>query len=433
MNRYVALFVFGFCLFVFSCKQSSRKDEGAAYDSYGNVLGPTGNSSRPVEAEGSTPKADSLVKVDSVAKPDAVKPAPVIARRYAPVPVPQNTSFHDVFRSCRYVQLETNKNCLLGRIWQLLAHDGKIFILSGTHAVYCFDLNGRFLYSVNHQGKGPDEYLSIASICLEDTVLYLNTPKKIMCYRLRDGVFIKSIPIEFYNKFLVVDRNFVYLQRFMASGDKGGSIMVCDLSQPGSAVRYFLDGPRFSMSLPDLFTAGLGQGYFVDPYFNQVYLFRDGEMWDYVKFDFGSRNLSMRAVEEMVANKRPPQSEKWASGLSRVRETSRFMVASFEIEKILSVILTDKTRGKSVYYSFENLRDSLTPLCAIPLDFEAATERGFLAFVPEGDIPYHKKAIEGMQLDARSPYYANYMVLRKHADDSNPILAIYEINEDVFK
>lgn len=75
----------------------------------------------------------------------------------------------DIADSISYVKLETRPECLLAFGHPLIRHN-RIFYSTGRPSrFYVFDINGTFLYQIDHQGKGPGEYLGIGTWTLNES------------------------------------------------------------------------------------------------------------------------------------------------------------------------------------------------------------------------------------------------------------------------
>lgn len=63
----------------------------------------------------------------------------------------------------KVVQLETGDNCLFGDIAKLYVAKDRIFVLDSQIAegLFVFDMEGKFLFAINHKGQGPGEFYSI--------------------------------------------------------------------------------------------------------------------------------------------------------------------------------------------------------------------------------------------------------------------------------
>jgi hypothetical protein len=74
--------------------------------------------------------------------------------------------FNDLIEDYKYIKLETNENCLIGEVRQFQIYKSNIYIL--TDVVNCFDPEGKFLFSINRKGRGPDEFIQIHNFSIDE-------------------------------------------------------------------------------------------------------------------------------------------------------------------------------------------------------------------------------------------------------------------------
>ena len=114
-----------------------------------------------------------------------------------------------------FIQLESNSNCIIGEISKLLMHDEKYFIFDKiTKSVFCFNNEGKFLYKVSKQGKGPGEYYMLKDIninreeqCIE---LYDRGKKEILSFSFQ-GNFKSKRNIDMYFDSFINFENSTYV------------------------------------------------------------------------------------------------------------------------------------------------------------------------------------------------------------------------------
>lgn len=91
------------------------------------------------------------------------------------------------------VPLETNDSCLIGSIGKCLITDRRLFITDNQSLrILSFSLdNGQYMGEVSNYGRGPGEYIDIADIAADDSILYVlsSLGKKIIRYSF-DGSFL---------------------------------------------------------------------------------------------------------------------------------------------------------------------------------------------------------------------------------------------------
>ena len=72
-------------------------------------------------------------------------------------------SIFDVFERIELIPLETIDESIFQRVSRLNYHDGVLYILdAGGGKILAFDSTGKFLFKIDDQGQGPNEYLHIA-------------------------------------------------------------------------------------------------------------------------------------------------------------------------------------------------------------------------------------------------------------------------------
>lgn len=104
--------------------------------------------------------------------------------------------------SIHYIRLETTLDNIIGEIGKVLCLDNKIIIVDDmfSHSVYFFDMHGKYLNKIAHRGTGPDEYVKIESVSVDEQekrVFILDSnQQKILVYTL-EGKFLDSVRLDF--------------------------------------------------------------------------------------------------------------------------------------------------------------------------------------------------------------------------------------------
>lgn len=132
----------------------------------------------------------------------------------------ESYAFDSLIDDISYIKLETNSDCLIGNIHQILCSNDYIFIMDVfvTNTVYCFDKQGRFVRRIGKIGQGPGEYTHLFKMCLtsDQKQIVLYDWKRLHYYDL-NGKHIKDVTPDFdvYDIELV---NEDYIAGFQASG-----------------------------------------------------------------------------------------------------------------------------------------------------------------------------------------------------------------------
>ncbi|MDR1593633.1 MAG: 6-bladed beta-propeller [Prevotellaceae bacterium] len=101
----------------------------------------------------------------------------------------------DIFSKVDYIPLETNDECLIGRIEQILVYKDRLYLLDRfqTKSVFCYSKDGKFLYQIDKKGQGPGEYIDIDNISIDHDndrlLLYFN--HNVLEYDL-NGNYVKT-------------------------------------------------------------------------------------------------------------------------------------------------------------------------------------------------------------------------------------------------
>jgi len=107
----------------------------------------------------------------------------------------KSTNIDSVFINPRFVPLETTKDCIIESYDDIVIVDSTIFILSNSksqQAIFAFNMKGRFLFKIDSQGRGPDEYLAITAFNVNSKERYIEIAEmKIKKYGF-DGKYIGS-------------------------------------------------------------------------------------------------------------------------------------------------------------------------------------------------------------------------------------------------
>ncbi len=65
----------------------------------------------------------------------------------------------------KVIPLQTNDNCVLGIIYQVLLEDNYFYLLDGaTNTIFMFDKSGKYISRINAYGFGPEKYSNVSHI-----------------------------------------------------------------------------------------------------------------------------------------------------------------------------------------------------------------------------------------------------------------------------
>lgn len=131
----------------------------------------------------------------------------------------------------RVIPLETNKECLVGRIDKIIKRDSIFYILSNDSKIQSFDYEGQHLSTFENIGRGPDEYTYIGDFDIYDhngkKEIWLCDMDCIKIYNEIDMQHVKTIHYPFViNKFKKTTDDHILLM----TGQNKTLISLSDLS-----------------------------------------------------------------------------------------------------------------------------------------------------------------------------------------------------------
>ena len=73
------------------------------------------------------------------------------------------------FKNIHMIQLEAKEECLISDIRRVVDVEGKIYVLTKTNEIFCFDrATGKYIRTIGRLGEGPGEYVSAMDICYDE-------------------------------------------------------------------------------------------------------------------------------------------------------------------------------------------------------------------------------------------------------------------------
>jgi hypothetical protein len=86
-----------------------------------------------------------------------------------PLEAKEEINLSEFVDSVKYIKLQTDSNCILGRIALLIIKQKYIYVCDvGQMIIFMFDKNGKYVSKLDKRGKGPGEYWQIAGVFIDD-------------------------------------------------------------------------------------------------------------------------------------------------------------------------------------------------------------------------------------------------------------------------
>jgi hypothetical protein len=125
----------------------------------------------------------------------------------------------DIFSGVNVIELETADSSLVGlSIEKIEYYKGKFFVLNqlSTHRnILCFDADGKFLYTIDRIGSGPQEYTYLGTFVINksEDLLILSLERGDYDFYDLNGNYLKRIKTadEYFERQIVYKNNDVYI------------------------------------------------------------------------------------------------------------------------------------------------------------------------------------------------------------------------------
>lgn len=100
--------------------------------------------------------------------------------------------------SVEVVPLETTGKALIGLVGKILLLPNGNVLIKSTASMFMFSPEGKFLFQIGKNGRGPEEYLTIDDVCLSQDAreLWILGGREIVKYSTETGQFIRKTTLE---------------------------------------------------------------------------------------------------------------------------------------------------------------------------------------------------------------------------------------------
>ncbi len=92
-----------------------------------------------------------------------------------PNDVEDEINLSEIADSVKYIKLQTDSNCVMGRLHSIFIKNKYIYAWDiSQQTLFVFDKSGRFISKLDKQGRGPDEYLHIGAVFIDEDEEYVD-------------------------------------------------------------------------------------------------------------------------------------------------------------------------------------------------------------------------------------------------------------------
>lgn len=308
--------------------------------------------------------------------------------------------YKDIFKDYKAIKLETNENCLIGKIHQIEMYKDKFYIADKTTAkgLYVFNKDGSFERKIGQLGKGPGEYLDITSFSINPEKSQINIydrRKKVLNIYDLNGNYIETV--KFSKKRMIGD-----------AIKLNDDIYIDYLDFKSSPVDYWLE-KRNDDGITNYFpTESFGNNYqqllvlkspfirvnngykYTKMFFDEIYSIQD----DSIKLDLKLLNVNKPSSDEMD---RINQSKDAFKVLRCYAKSEKFFGIEqyFENKRLVYLIYKENMKNKIVIYDkmdkkyivANKIEDDMTKLDKA-LIFIGANNNCFIKYLTCDDAAY---------------------------------------------
>lgn len=342
--------------------------------------------------------------------------------------------FQNRFSINRIIPLETSEISILGYISQVIVSEKDIFIMDGMqNAIFRYDMDGKFIKKIEHQGNGPQEYIRTTNIAVADNKLYVldNMGKKILLYDI-DGKYLNAFTLDHRGYQLLVEPN----GNMIVTGSYFDDYMLNVYNNIGEKIaNYFPREEKFvGTTLVRTTYNSLkfykGGFYFTNYFDPTVYYIKDNEVKPLAVFDFGINNIpedffkDPQALLSLFSEYR----NKSVMGISGLTLTDDLIIFTPEEGPDSYVVYYDRKRN--IYMSNKGFDIPFSTFFGrynAPMGYTENNE--YYSTVNNGELSEMINELEGKDRNflSKYPFLKGIIPVKSNEDEKNPWIVFYTI------
>ena len=211
-----------------------------------------------------------------------------------PNPSEKVISWLDIFPDAEMIRLTGEQLPVLNPQGYLIVHDNMYYVIDPYHTskIYRFNQNGRYMNSIGSRGRGPNEYLYMTDVMVDNygNVAIFSTGTNALLTYSPDGLLLERKEFPYSPERFASLNGFNYHYMGTAGASMDYRLYVTDNS--GETVGTLLPAPK-SPAIPNVKTFSLYGNTLnlCPPEGNDIYQLKDGKIEVTYRFDFGSYNI----------------------------------------------------------------------------------------------------------------------------------------------
>ena len=335
------------------------------------------------------------------------------------------------FDSWSLVQLETNKDCLIGEIRKIIVQPDRLYIMDSdvAEAVFIFDREGNWINTIARKGRGPGEYINFTDIEYDTHTqqLYMLCGNKIMIFD-RDGEYVSSVNTRFVPNEIAIADDYFVISTTVSQGQFTSSVIICDRNM--QVISQFFPRPREWNSISSR------SGSPFSTYKNNIYYFPGENTYVYniakdsvdakLMYDFGRFNLP----ENLKGPGRTPDKlraiQAYVSHMTLFQETDKYFISAVLLNGRYYLVFNSKDNEQeyNTYIPFNH------PFILLGFGSLIGITEDYVIAKSDADVVYRILNEQDALRAERDPegweYYKSQLT-RDLEEEDNPILYFYKL------
>jgi len=280
-------------------------------------------------------------------------------------PKSEITTLSEIATDVKYIPLQTNENSLIKYVYDLMPSNNKLFI-NALSSILCFDNSGKYLYKLDKQGRGPEEYTYITDWDLSpaNNLLLILAQNKILLYNITEKGFVYSKVVNIQGKPRNIDfgpdQKSILLSYGSSQGDEPFRNVLINLA--GDTLKAIPNGYKYVKNSKMMFMAKYENLLFRNN--NSLYfkfwlsdtifaLDKSGKISPFLKLDSHGKQCTPQALadfnDETMSN---------YTTVSSIFETPKYLIYRYSLEKTGKYIVYDKVTKQPSFVDIKSLKDT---------------------------------------------------------------------------
>lgn len=332
----------------------------------------------------------------------------------------------DIVDSVRYIKLDKKDGCQIGNIKQTIVYKDKIYVIS--NGVFCFDIKGKYLYSINKKGHSRNEYIDICNVNIIDKEIYIfdNFSNKVLIFDSNNGHFIKNVELPFgissvygLKDIFVIDRHSLPYED--VKNDE--RFLLCSQNDIHDIKDVCFEEDEFKLVVNGTLTPGHDGLIFTSFLRSKAWKISNKGCSQFMEVNIPFENqLSEAVIEKSIKDQSLPTGDVILNkvyGLSNVYESGIHIVGRLSIGNEFLYFIYNKSNKKTICYKRIAKAE---PWQFLPVDFCSSDGKSFYTIISSDDISF-VRSICGTGNKPQERDVPNYEIFCEAKDSDNPVVA----------